>query len=163
MDTRRKRPSTGFLGPAYLAYISTWTLFELAPADPGAFASGVKETVYSINSGGIAASPLIFTMPAADGDYLVKYRSRDNVENLEVERSSQVFVDATPPFSALSVIGGKQYSGTELGSFYASLESKFGYGRGPIVGEESGVKSIRTRRPIRSLHPAYLAGRGQTR
>ena len=104
----------------------------------------MKETVYSINSGGIAASPLIFTMPAADGDYLVKYRSRDNVENLEVERSSQVFVDATPPFSALSVIGGKQYSGTELGSFYASLESKFGFAAAdPVVGGGvSGVKSI---------------------
>ncbi|MBI4802498.1 MAG: hypothetical protein HY796_08250, partial [Elusimicrobia bacterium] len=139
-------PQTAFnraWGPAYLNYVSTWTLFELAPVDPGGLASGVKETAYNINDGGTLTSPLKFTLPSAGGNYLVKYRSRDNVENLEVEKSSPVFVDATQPITTLVTIGGKQYPGAEAGSFYASLDTKFGFiAVDPVVGGgASGVKT----------------------
>ncbi len=99
-------PQTAFnrvSGPAYLNYVSTWTLFELAPIDPGAFASGVKETAYSINAAVVSTAPLKFTLPAADGGYLIKYRSKDNLENLEVEKSSSVFIDATPPVTSFNI------------------------------------------------------------
>ncbi|MBI4801524.1 MAG: PQQ-binding-like beta-propeller repeat protein [Elusimicrobia bacterium] len=140
-------PQTAFnrtWGPAYLNYVSTWTLFELAAADPGGFASGVKETVCNINDGGDLTSPLKFTLPSAGGNYLVKYRSRDNVENLEVERSSAVFVDGTAPLSALNIVGGRQYPGAGAGSFYASLDTKFRFtANDPVVGgAASGVKAI---------------------
>ncbi|MDP2867165.1 MAG: hypothetical protein Q8O90_13070, partial [Elusimicrobiota bacterium] len=140
-------PQTAFnrvLGPAYLNYVSTWTLFELAPVDPGAFASGVKETSHNVNSGAVSTSLVTFTLPGADGNYLIKYRSSDNVENLEVERSSSVFVDAAPPFTALAAIGGNQYPGFEPGSFYVSLASKFSFvAVDPVSGGgAAGVKSI---------------------
>ncbi len=99
-------PQTAFnrvSGPAYLNYVSTWTLFELSPEDPGAFASGVKETSHSINNGAVSTSLVKFTLPGTDGNYLVKYHSRDNVENLEVEKSSSVYMDATPPVTSFNI------------------------------------------------------------
>ena len=140
-------PQTAFSrtsGPAYLNYVSTWTRFELSPVDPGGFASGVKETSHNINNGAPSVSLVKFTLPVADGNYLVKYRSRDNVDNLEVERSSSVFVDATPPLTALASIGGTQYLGAEPGSFYASQASRFSFTAADAVsgGGAAGVKSI---------------------
>ncbi|MBI4350018.1 MAG: hypothetical protein HY550_01135 [Elusimicrobia bacterium] len=99
-------PQTAFnrvSGPAFLNYISTWTLFELSPVDPGGFASGVKETSHNINNGAVSTSLVKFTLPGIDGNYLIKYRSRDNVENLEVEKSSSVYMDATPPVASFNI------------------------------------------------------------
>ncbi|MBU2574156.1 MAG: hypothetical protein KKH28_08790 [Elusimicrobia bacterium] len=130
-------------GPAYLEYVSIAAVFGLTAADPGELASGPKEISYAINSGQVLTSPLKFSLAGADGGYTIAYRSRDNVDNLEVELSSAVFLDATAPLSALNVIGGRQYAGAAPGSFYASLDTEFGFtSEDPVAG--GGAAGVKT-------------------
>ncbi|GAB5539560.1 MAG: hypothetical protein Salg2KO_16630 [Salibacteraceae bacterium] len=58
-------------------------------------ASGVKSVEYSIDGGGFKAYSQ-FNLPS-EGYHTIKFRSTDNVNNKETEKTSSAFVDNTPP------------------------------------------------------------------
>ncbi|MBI5596117.1 MAG: VCBS repeat-containing protein [Elusimicrobia bacterium] len=84
-------------------YASADTRFALSAVDPvvSGVASGLDLTRWQDNGGAFQtyAAPLGF----AEGVHRLSYQSQDRVTNLEVLRSTTVFVDAMPPQSAFQV------------------------------------------------------------
>ena len=73
-------------------FINKDTKITLPRSDQG---SGIKKTEYSID-GGAWQDYSEFTIPG-EGFHTIKFRSTDNVNNVEKEKESEVFVDNTPP------------------------------------------------------------------
>ncbi|MBI5624770.1 MAG: IPT/TIG domain-containing protein [Elusimicrobia bacterium] len=86
-------------------YASPQTWFGLSAQDPlsGGIASGLSLTEYQLDGGSFAAYASSFTL--AEGSHVLAYRSQDNVDNLEVLRSTTALVDATAPETTFAVLG----------------------------------------------------------
>ncbi|MBI4676746.1 MAG: hypothetical protein HY748_04115 [Elusimicrobia bacterium] len=70
-------------------------------------ASGVAFTEFRVDAAAATAPYSVFvsTFGLAEGGHLIEFRSQDHAGNLEVTRSSQVFVDAVAPATSLLVNG----------------------------------------------------------
>ncbi|TPW18358.1 MAG: hypothetical protein FD129_4, partial [bacterium] len=90
-------------------YASLDTRFALPAADPvvSDVAAGVEITRWQDNGGTFET----YTAPLAlaEGSHLLAYQSQDKVQNLEVLRSTTIFIDATAPVTAFS-IGAPSYT-----------------------------------------------------
>lgn len=88
-------------------YISTRSLVVITAADPivANVASGVRGTKYSID-GSAFVDYSAFAL-AVEGERVVTYYSTDQVGNTESAKSTELWVDATPPRTALSVVGAR--------------------------------------------------------
>ncbi len=73
-------------------FINKDTKVSLASRD---YESGVKQIQYSLDGGGFQNYNQ-FTIPG-EGYHTIKFKTTDNVNNLESEKSSNVYVDNTPP------------------------------------------------------------------
>lgn len=79
-----------------ILYVAGKTVFTLAATDN---LSGVKDTEYKVdNSTWITGASL--SVPD-EGNHTIVYRSRDNVENLETEKTINIIVDNTPPITTV--------------------------------------------------------------
>lgn len=96
-----------FNGPSGAQFAGTASTISFSAAD--AF-SGVKSIEYMIGTGpwGAYAAPFALT---AEGENLIRYRSSDNVDNLEAEKSKTVILDVTPPVTTLALSGPEFSSG----------------------------------------------------
>ena len=96
MDNRPPNTSIDYGSPQFFSrgtlYITSQTPVTLSARDRE---SGVQSTVYGIDA---AASNGYsqFTVPG-EGQHTMHFKSTDNVNNEEQEKTSQVFVDNTPP------------------------------------------------------------------
>ncbi|TPW18828.1 MAG: hypothetical protein FD126_3295, partial [Elusimicrobia bacterium] len=98
-----------FPGPdAASFYASLDTSLGLPAVDPvvNGVAAGLAFTRWQDTGGPFKTYASPFTL--SEGVHPLAYQSADNVQNLEVPRSTTVLVDATPPVSALS-IGAPQF------------------------------------------------------
>jgi sugar lactone lactonase YvrE len=88
--------------------VSSRTLIEFIPQDPVSFgvASGIRETLVSVNESIPTLSLGDFVIPGPDGPKELRWFSRDNVLNEEAVKSTTVVLDATPPSLALSCPNG---------------------------------------------------------
>lgn len=100
-------PKCEALGKTYVTSGSTIIITGTDPLS-GNVASGIKTVEYRINGSAwtVYDSPLVLT--GFDGQYLVEYRSTDNVGNAEDTRSVTVYLDNTAPSTTVSV-GDPQY------------------------------------------------------
>ncbi len=100
--------------PAAGGFVSAATVFALSAQDPvsNGVASGVAFTRYAVNGSSFAAAPSSFTLTGPDGVYALDYRSQDEVGNLEVVRSTTVYLDRTPPVATASV-GAPSYAAAD--------------------------------------------------
>ncbi|MFI5363619.1 MAG: OmpL47-type beta-barrel domain-containing protein [Elusimicrobiota bacterium] len=126
-------------------YVSTLTPFALASQDPlvNGVASGVRGVFVATSSGAFTAYAGTFTLTAPDGARTVAWYAADNVGNIEAVKSTTTALDATPPVTALSLSGGRQFQG--LAGFYASSDTRLVLGStDPAVnGVASGVAFTR--------------------
>ena len=103
---------------------SSDTTLSLSAYDPAieGVASGVASTWFRDNGG----EPRAYSMPLvfAEGIHDISYRSEDNVQNVEVWRSTRALIDATAPRTSLAVLGGHQLQGADPVSFYASSDTR---------------------------------------
>ena len=88
-------------------YISTRSGLMLASMDPlvNEVASGVRETSYAVDGGTFAAYSL-FNL-SAEGKRVVSFYSVDQVGNVEAVKTSELWVDATAPATALAITGAR--------------------------------------------------------
>jgi len=109
--------------PVIGGYVSGATRFILSAVDPvvGGAASGVKLARYRVNGGAFVTAPLDFGLSGADGAYTVEYLSEDNIGNLEISRSTSVFLDQTPPVTSVTV-GASSYTAVD-GTLYVDPAS----------------------------------------
>ncbi len=68
-------------------------------------ASGVRDSLLSVNGAAFSAIAGTFTLSAPDGPKELRWFSRDNVLNEEPVKSTTVVLDATPPVLSLSCPG----------------------------------------------------------
>lgn len=114
-----------FPGPDSVSfYASLDTSYGLPAADPVSqdVASGLAFTRWQDGSGPFTAYGIPFALP--EGVHRLGYQSQDNVENLEVPRSTTALVDATAPRTTLAYVGGRQYPGPDVNTFYASSDTR---------------------------------------
>ncbi|MDO8632172.1 MAG: IPT/TIG domain-containing protein, partial [Phycisphaerales bacterium] len=93
-----------FAGPnAASFYASSDTRFGLPAVDPlvDGVASGLALTQYQDNGGAFQVFASAFGLP--EGAHLLAFQSRDNVQNLEVLRSTTALIDTTAPVSSATV------------------------------------------------------------
>ncbi|MDE2142259.1 MAG: hypothetical protein KGJ84_07615 [Elusimicrobia bacterium] len=93
-----------FVGPdASTFYASADTRLILVSTDPlaGGLASGVAFTRWQDNNG--AFTTYISSLALAEGAHKLGYQSQDDVANLEVLRSTNVWIDATPPATTVAI------------------------------------------------------------
>lgn len=101
-------------------FVTSSTRVTLTPRDAE---SGVKTTAYSIDGAGTNNYNAPFTL-ANEGNRKISFTTTDNVNNKETEKSSEVYVDNTPPviyanFSIKSI--GKTADGTDVYPNYTRL------------------------------------------
>lgn len=96
MDNRAPETGIDYGKPQFFSrgtlYITSQTPVTLQPRDRE---SGVKTTTYGID-GAATTSYSSFTVPG-EGEHTIHFKSTDNVNKQEVEKTSRVFVDNTPP------------------------------------------------------------------
>ncbi len=99
-------------------YASSDTRLVLSSTDPvvNGVASGVAFTRWQDNGG--AFTTYVSSLALAAGAHVFAYQSSDNVSNLEVLRSATMFVDTTPPISAVA-IGSPTYTAAD-GTIYVA-------------------------------------------
>ncbi|MDE2141735.1 MAG: hypothetical protein KGJ84_04920 [Elusimicrobia bacterium] len=100
-------------GGVYVSADARLALTAIDPGAPGA-ASGVAFTRWQDNGGAFQVYGTSIAL--SEGTHAVAYQSQDNVQNLEVLRSTVIFVDATAPNSAASV-GAPSYTASD-GTLY---------------------------------------------
>jgi hypothetical protein len=117
-------PSAAFYSDAGRDYAPAQFTYTLPATDPivSNVASGVVETTFGFDAA--PRHPYTGAFALTEGIRLVSFGSRDNVTNLEGERSATVYVDATAPQTSLVVSGGRQAPGPDANSFYASLDTR---------------------------------------
>ena len=76
------------------------TAFTLSATDAG---SGVARTEYGIDGGAASAYGTPFTVPG--GSHRIAYRSEDHLENLEPERTLDVWVESSLPPVTVLIVG----------------------------------------------------------
>ncbi|MBI4349989.1 MAG: hypothetical protein HY550_00990 [Elusimicrobia bacterium] len=125
-------------------YISQRTDIVIAAVDPvvNEVSVGVKETKYAVDGGGFGDYSQ-FKL-STEGKRVVSFYSADHVNNVEATKTTELWVDATTPLTTINIIGGRQYAGTEPGSFYASLATEYAFTAvDPVsAGGAAGVKNI---------------------
>ncbi|MBI2384441.1 MAG: hypothetical protein HYV14_00350 [Elusimicrobia bacterium] len=100
--------------------------------------SGVAQTRYAIDAAAFAPFLSSFTI-VGSGLHTIRFFSTDLAGNTEAERTSTVAVDNTAPATALAAVGGKQASGPDAASFFASSDTRISLSAtDPLV---SGVAS----------------------
>jgi hypothetical protein len=96
LDNRAPNTSINYGSPQFFSrgtlYITSNTPVSLTARDRE---SGVKSTSYGIDAAASKAYSQ-FTVPG-EGEHTLHFTSTDNVNNVEQEKTSQVFVDNTPP------------------------------------------------------------------
>ncbi len=90
-------------------YVTQNTTFTLSAMDA---LSGVALTEYRVDSEDWTAT-VPFTI-AAEGAHTILYHSRDNLENLEVDRTFTTVVDNTPPVTTITTGDPKHTAGGNL-------------------------------------------------
>jgi len=122
-------------------YASLDTGYRLNALDPlvNNFSSGIDFTEYRVDSGSWMIYVATFTL--TEGVHTIDYRSKDKAGNLEVAKSTTVYVDGTPPVSQL-IVDGLQF--TVDGRTYITPQTKLVISaEDPLVnGVASGVKEI---------------------
>ncbi|MEK7383074.1 MAG: hypothetical protein AAB262_07285, partial [Elusimicrobiota bacterium] len=96
-------PSGAFFTGDGRDYAPAAFTYALTAQDPAvnAVASGAAETLFRVDAASFTRYASTFTL--AEGARRVDFQSADNVGNLELLKSATVYVDATPPLTALSV------------------------------------------------------------
>ncbi|MBI2412061.1 MAG: PASTA domain-containing protein [Deltaproteobacteria bacterium] len=89
-------------------YAGAGSLISLSASDAS---SGVKSIEYRIGSGAWAGYSIPFTL-VVEGENLINYRSSDNLDNVEAEKSKAVTLDLTPPATSLTLSGPEYIFGT---------------------------------------------------
>ncbi|MCG2725570.1 MAG: hypothetical protein L6420_04810, partial [Elusimicrobia bacterium] len=121
-------------------YITPSSELTFTAADPviSEVASGVNRVEVSIDGGQYVLYTK--TLKFAEGIHVIKYRSTDNVENTEAEKTLKVYSDNTAPETSLSVEGAN--NGIN-GINYANANTEFILNANdPIVKEAaSGLKA----------------------
>ncbi|MDP3544321.1 MAG: hypothetical protein Q8T11_17790 [Elusimicrobiota bacterium] len=99
-------------------YASSDTKIVLVSIDPSVngAASGVAFTRWQDDAG--AFQTYLSGLALAEGAHGLAYQSSDNVENLEVPRSTNVWIDATPPVSSFAF--GAPYHEAPDGTHYVT-------------------------------------------
>ena len=80
----------------------------LTVTDYGSPPSGVRETMYRINSGWHASTHPTIEIPAdgiSDGNYTIHFFSEDFLGNTETEKTCSVVIDTTPPRTSILLDG----------------------------------------------------------
>lgn len=118
-------PSAAFYSDGGRDYAPAQFTYTLPAADPltSDVASGVAETTFAVDAAPREAYTGAFSL--TEGIRTVLFASKDNVSNLEGNRTATVHVDATAPQSSLAVSGGVQAPGPDANSFYASPDTRF--------------------------------------
>lgn len=82
--------------------VSPLTSLLVVSTDPaaGGFASGLRETMISVDSGAFSLAGGTFTL-VGEGSRTIRFFSRDNVLNEEAVHSAVLVVDSTPPTALL--------------------------------------------------------------
>jgi hypothetical protein len=109
-----------FNGSDGTQYAGTASTISFTAVDASA---GVKAVEYMIGTGPWSAYAAPFAL-TSEGENLVRYRSSDNVDNVEAEKSKTVFLDVTPPVSNLA-LSGPEYSSGALR--YVNSSSQIGF------------------------------------
>ncbi|PKN00003.1 MAG: hypothetical protein CVU78_03505, partial [Elusimicrobia bacterium HGW-Elusimicrobia-2] len=125
-------------------YISEETGITLSAIDPviEETASGVQYTEYRIGGAGWQTYSTPFTLTASIR--LVEYRSIDNVENTEEIKSIMLYVDNTPPVTAIAM-EGTRYANED--GLYVTSATTFTLTADDLIVEEvaSGVMETKYR------------------
>ena len=136
-----------FPGPdASTFYASTDTRLVLISTDPlvGGVASGVAFTRWQDNGG--AFQTYLFSVSFAEGAHKFAYQSSDNVANLEILRSTDVWIDATPPVTTVS-IGSPTFTAAD-GTIYVATATPISFAAAdpnlPTGQAGSGLSRIET-------------------
>ena len=101
-------------------YLTPRSAIALAATDG---LSGVEAMEYHIDEAPFGVYSSSFSL--AEGMRTVHYRAIDKADNIEATRTALYRVDGTGPATFLKAVGGSRYAGSEPGSFYASLASRF--------------------------------------
>ena len=89
------------------AYITSNTFIALHAHDPtnNNVSSGLKYTKYAINSGVWTLYSNAFRLIGyPDNKYAIYYYSADNVENTEIIKTNNIYLDNTPPYIAHNLV-----------------------------------------------------------
>lgn len=117
MDNRKPTTGISYGSPKFFdrdtLFINSKTKVYLKSHD---YESGVQKTTYSVN-GRSATYTDPFTI-SGDGNQTILFQATDNVNNVEQEKESKVFVDNTPPVIhhnfSIEPIGTKKKGGQDL-------------------------------------------------
>ncbi|MDI6642079.1 MAG: hypothetical protein QME68_07200, partial [Elusimicrobiota bacterium] len=93
-------------------WVSSNTQFSLSAIDGGLIPSGVKSTEYKVDNGLWQIYDVTQGFKLAfysEGYHTISYRSVDNVNNLEQEKTLEVIIDNSPPETSLN-IGEPKYN-----------------------------------------------------
>ncbi len=136
-----------FPGPdAVTFYASSDTRLVLISTDPvvNGVASGVAFTQYQDNGGAFQVYASSLTL--IEGVHKFGYQSSDNVANLEVLRSTNAWIDATPPVTSIT-IGSPTYTASD-GAIYVATATPISFAAAdpalPSGQPGSGVARIET-------------------
>ncbi|MDE2509621.1 MAG: hypothetical protein KGL74_00740, partial [Elusimicrobia bacterium] len=138
-------PSGAFFTANSRDYASAGFFYTLTANDPASnsVASGLALTRYALDGG--AFQTYVSTFGLVEGVRQVAFQSQDNVGNLELLKSATVYVDATPPATALT-IGQPQYA-SPAGTLFVGPAATFVLSaQDPVVqGVASGVSAVSAR------------------
>lgn len=91
-------------------YIGNSTLIAITAADSG---SGVQKTEYSVDGGEYISYSGQFTLASyQDGQHTIRYRSTDNLSNIEPENTLTISLDSSPPAGTISINNNDAYTKT---------------------------------------------------
>jgi len=133
-DTTPPQTSLVIGSPKYVAtattYVSSSTQFQLNAIDTE---SGVKNTEYRVDAGGWTTYSGSFTLAAfSQGAHTIGFRSTDNAENHETEKTTTVFLDKdAPTVTLVSPAAGDLW--------VTSLSIRF---EGTVTESDSGLATV---------------------
>ncbi|TBR19407.1 hypothetical protein EPO15_14270 [bacterium] len=109
-------------------YVTPATPISFTAGDPalpgGTAGSGVDRIEVSVD--GAAFATYVTALTFTEGRHTVLFRALDRVGNTEAAQMLALRSDATTPQTSLAVLGGRQVAGPAAGTFYASLDTRFG-------------------------------------
>ena len=107
--------------PSFGAYLSTAAVVSLTAMDPmtGGVASGVSAVLFRDNGAVFQSYSSTFSLSA--GAHALEYYAEDRVQNVELPKSTTLYVDADPPVSSV-FIGTPAFTATD-GAVYVSTAS----------------------------------------
>ncbi|MBI4248808.1 MAG: fibronectin type III domain-containing protein, partial [Elusimicrobia bacterium] len=112
--------ATNALGQMVVSTSASLGFLSQDPVVSGASA-GVRDIFYGVDGGTLAVFSSTFSL--SEGSHTLAFFGEDQVDNVEVLKSTDVYVDGTPPLTGLVFVGGVQATIEASSTVFVSSES----------------------------------------